>query len=476
MALDLERVRHQFPALAGNAVFLDNPGGTQVVKNCLDRMLDYLIEANANHDGAFKTSRESDALAARARQAAADFLNARPEEVVFGANMTTLTFHLSRSLAPRLGPGDSLVVTRLDHDANISPWLLLARDRGAEILWVDFHPEDGTLDLADLDRALEKKPKLIAVGYASNALGTINPVADIAARARAAGALVFVDAVHYAPHGPIDAAALGCDFLACSAYKFFGPHLGLLYGRRELLEELPAYKVRPADDRVPFRFETGTPNFEALAGLLGTIEYLEELGTRFGEDPEAEPADDPSGRKRKLRRAAAAVRAHERTLAAAMFETLQAIPSMKIFGLTDPARFDERVATFSFRLGDVPRGGSPRSWTATGSMPGTGTTMPSRRFGASASRTRAACSGSGPSITTLSKTSPGSAGRWPGSPRPEFFSGRRRKNHQSAADLVRERFAPAAETSGAGCFREDAVNPEQVSRIRSFRPAGESFD
>ncbi|HQF98369.1 MAG TPA: aminotransferase class V-fold PLP-dependent enzyme, partial [Candidatus Aminicenantes bacterium] len=186
MALDLERVRHQFPALAGNAVFLDNPGGTQVVKNCLDRMLDYLIEANANHDGAFKTSRESDALAARARQAAADFLNARPEEVVFGANMTTLTFHLSRSLAPRLGPGDSLVVTRLDHDANISPWLLLARDRGAEILWVDFHPEDGTLDLADLDRALEKKPKLIAVGYASNALGTINPVADIAARARAA--------------------------------------------------------------------------------------------------------------------------------------------------------------------------------------------------------------------------------------------------------------------------------------------------
>jgi len=354
MALDLERVRHQFPALAGNAVFLDNPGGTQVVKNCLDRMLDYLIEANANHDGAFKTSRESDALAARARQAAADFLNARPEEVVFGANMTTLTFHLSRSLAPRLGPGDSLVVTRLDHDANISPWLLLARDRGAEILWVDFHPEDGTLDLADLDRALEKKPKLIAVGYASNALGTINPVADIAARARAAGALVFVDAVHYAPHGPIDAAALGCDFLACSAYKFFGPHLGLLYGRRELLEELPAYKVRPADDRVPFRFETGTPNFEALAGLLGTIEYLEELGTRFGEDPEAEPADDPSGRKRKLRRAAAAVRAHERTLAAAMFETLQAIPSMKIFGLTDPARFDERVATFSFRLGDIP--------------------------------------------------------------------------------------------------------------------------
>jgi cysteine desulfurase family protein (TIGR01976 family) len=353
MALDLERIRHQFPALAGDAVYLDNPGGTQVVKNCLDRMLDYLIETNANHDGAFQTSRASDALAARAREAAADFLNARPDEVVFGANMTTLTFHLTRSLAPRINPGDSLVVTRLDHDANVSPWLLLARDRGAEILWVDFHPENGTLDLAGLDRALEKKPKIAAVGYASNALGTVNPVADIASRAHAAGALVFIDAVHYAPHGVIDVREIGCDFLACSAYKFFGPHMGILYGRRELLEELEAYKVRPADDAVPFRFETGTPNFEAIAGLLGTIEYLESVGDHYGEDPGAVPADDPTGRKLKLRRAAAAIRAHEKKLAAAMAETLRAVPGITIYGITDPARFDERVATFSFRLANI---------------------------------------------------------------------------------------------------------------------------
>lgn len=353
MALDLERIRHQFPALDGNAVYLDNPGGTQTVKNCLDRMLDYLIETNANHDGAYRTSRASDAVAARAREAAADFLNARPDEIVFGANMTTLTFHLTRSLAPRINRGDSLVVTRLDHDANVSPWLLLARDRGAEILWVDFHPEDGTLDLAGLDRALEKKPKIVAVGYASNALGTVNPVAEITTRAHAAGALVFIDAVHYAPHGSIDVRSIGCDFLACSAYKFFGPHMGILYGRRDLLEELEAYKVRPADDAVPFRFETGTPNFEAIAGLLGTIEYLEDVGNRFGEDPGAVPADDPTGRKLKLRRAAAAIRAHEKKLAAAMAETLRDVPGITVYGITDPSRFAERVATFSFRLAKI---------------------------------------------------------------------------------------------------------------------------
>jgi cysteine desulfurase family protein (TIGR01976 family) len=356
MALDLERIRHQFPALTGEAVYLDNPGGTQTVKNCLDRMLEYLIETNANHLGAFKTSRESDATALKAREAAADFLGARPEEVVFGANMTTLTFHLTRSLAHMIGPGDSIVVTRLDHDANISPWLLLARDRGAEILWVDFHPEDGTLDLADLDRALARKPKLVAVGYASNALGTINPVAEITARAQAAGALVFIDAVHYAPHGPIAVRAIGCDFLACSAYKFFGPHLGLLYGRRDLLEEIPAYKVRPASDELPHKFETGTPNFEAIAGLLGTMEYLEGVGAHFGEDPGLPAGINPAGRSAKLRRAAAAIKTHERALTLAMFDTLRAIPGLKIYGLTDRSRFDERVATFAFRLANL----SPR--------------------------------------------------------------------------------------------------------------------
>lgn len=354
MALDLERVRHQFPALTGEAVFLDNPAGTQVAKQCLDRMLNYLIETNANHAGASRTSRESDAIAAAARKGAADFLGARPDEIVIGANMTTLTFHVTRSLAPWINPGDSIVVTRLDHDANIAPWLLLARDRGAEILWVDFNPEDGTLSRADLDRALEKKPKIVAVGYASNSLGTVNPVAEITARAHAAGARVFIDAVHYAPHGPIDVAAIGCDFLACSAYKFFGPHLGLLFGKRELLEELVAYKVRPSDNRIPFRFETGTPNFEAIAGLLGVMEYYEYLGDHFGEDPGSVPGDDPDGKKLKFRRAAAAIHAHEKKLTAVLYETLRAIPGMTIYGLTDPARFDERVATFSFRLANLP--------------------------------------------------------------------------------------------------------------------------
>jgi len=353
MALDLERVRHQFPALDGEAVFLDNPAGTQVAKNCLDRMLDYLIETNANHGAAFKASRESDAIAHQARVAAGDFLGARADEIVFGANMTTLTFHISRSLAHKIGPGDFIVVTRLDHDANVAPWLLLARDRGAEILWVDFHPEDGTLDLDGLDRALEKKPKLVAVGYASNALGTVNPVAKITSRAHDAGALVYIDAVHFAPHGAIDVAAIGCDFLACSAYKFFGPHLGLLYGRRDLLEELSAYKVRPSDDGVPEKFETGTPNFEAFAGFLGTVEYLEGIGAHFGEDPGLIPSNDPAGRKLKLRRAAAAIHAYERKLVSALYEALRAVPGLKIYGITDPSRFDERVATFSFRLGDI---------------------------------------------------------------------------------------------------------------------------
>lgn len=354
MALDLERVRHQFPALTGEAVFLDNPGGTQVVKQSLDRMLGYLIETNANHAGAFQTSRESDAIAAAARKAAASFLGARPEEIVLGANMTSLTFHLTRSLAPWIQPGDSLAVTRLDHDANIAPWLLLARDRGADVLWVDFDPADGTLDLASLDRALDKRPKIVAVGYASNSLGTVNPVAEITARAQASGARVFIDAVHYAPHGSIDAAAIGCDFLACSAYKFFGPHLGLLYGKRDLLEELEAYKVRPSDNRIPFRFETGTPNFEAIAGLLGVMEYYEYLGDHFGEDPGPVNGEGPDGKKSKYRRAAAAIHAHEVKLLTALYETLRQVPGITIYGLTDPAKFSERVATFSFRLANLP--------------------------------------------------------------------------------------------------------------------------
>lgn len=352
--LDLAKIRHQFPALQAGALYLDNPGGTQVVKNCLDRVMDYLIECNANHEGAFKTSRASDELILKARTAMADFIGAaRPEEIIFGQNMTSLTFHLSRSLARRLQAGDEIVVTRLDHDANVSPWLLIAQDLGLTVRWVDFRPEDGTLDMTSLKTALDGRPKLVAVGYASNALGTINPVAEIAKLAREKGALVFIDAVHFAPHGPIDVRELGCDFLACSAYKFFGPHLGILYGRYDLLDGLFAYKVRPAHDAPPVKFETGTQNHEAIAGLLGTLEYLEWVGRQFGKERAAEFEGKTQGRALLLKQAMAAIQAYERDLSRAMIKALRETPDLTIYGPTDPSRIEQRVPTFAFRMKNI---------------------------------------------------------------------------------------------------------------------------
>ncbi len=353
MPLDLTKVRRQFPALHRKEIYLDNPGGTQTVKNSLDRILEYLIEYNANHEGVFATSRQSDELIARSRAAMAEFLNAaRPEEIIFGQNMTTLAFHLSRSLARLFQPGETLVVTHLDHDANISPWLLLAQDRGLNVEWVDFHPENGTLDLDSLKKALEKKPRLVAVGYASNALGTINPVDEITALAHRAGALVFIDAVHYAPHGPIDVRATGCDFLACSSYKFFGPHMGILYGRHDLLEGLFAYKIRPASDSLPTKFETGTQNHEAIAGLLGTLEYFEWLGKEFGKDLAGPLGALYQGRPLLYKQALGAVKAYEKDLSRALIKAIQDVPGTTIYGLTDPLRLDERAPTLAFRLGD----------------------------------------------------------------------------------------------------------------------------
>ncbi|MEJ2447219.1 MAG: aminotransferase class V-fold PLP-dependent enzyme, partial [Anaerolineales bacterium] len=285
MSFRPQEIRDQFPGLRREAIFLDNPAGTQIVQSSLDRIENYLIHTNANHEGAFTTSRESDALMELARQTAADFLNAPlSEEIVFGPNMTSLTLHLSRSLARTLEPGDTIAVTRLDHDANVSPWTLIADDRGCNVAWVDFDVEDGRLDLDSYYAALDQKPKLVAVGYASNALGTINPVKELTRLAHQAGALVYVDAVQYAPHGPIDVQDLDVDFLVCSAYKFYGPHIGILYGRYSLLDELKAYKVRPASDQVPWKWETGTPSFEGIAGVLGALEYFEKLGTEYGEE------------------------------------------------------------------------------------------------------------------------------------------------------------------------------------------------
>jgi cysteine desulfurase family protein (TIGR01976 family) len=283
MPLNLNLVREQFPSLNRPAVFFDNPGGTQIARQSIDRINRYLLESNANHEGAFETSQKSDEVLNEAHAAMADFLNAsRPEEIVFGNNMTTLTLHMSRTLARTLNAGDEIVVTRLDHDANISPWLLVAEDKGCKITWIDFDVEDCTLKMDEFEQALARKPKIVACGYASNAVGTINPVRQITKMAKEAGALVYIDAVQYAPHGPIDVQAIGCDFLVCSSYKFFGPHAGALYGRYDLLNELKAYKVRPATNNLPGKFETGTQNHEGIAGVLGALEYFEWLGNQFG--------------------------------------------------------------------------------------------------------------------------------------------------------------------------------------------------
>lgn len=351
MTLDLNTIREQFPSLRRPAIFFDNPGGTQIAQPALARMTAYLTEHNANRGAAYAAGRDSDAVLDEARAAAADFLNAaRPEEIVFGPNMTSLTFNLSRSLARTLQPGDGVVVTRLDHDANIIPWTSIAEDRDCTVHWVDFHPEDGTLNLEKLQAALEHKPRLVAVGYASNALGTINPVAKIVKMAHAAGALVFVDAVQYAPHGPIDVQQLGCDFLAISAYKFFGPHVGILYGRYELLDSLSAYKVRPAPKDPPGKFETGTQNHEGIAGVLGALEYLEWVGVTFGGTYTEKYARRYSERRLRLKQAMTAIRAYEYELSRALLEILEETPGVRIHGLRDIRRLEERVPTFAFTL------------------------------------------------------------------------------------------------------------------------------
>jgi cysteine desulfurase family protein (TIGR01976 family) len=353
MALDIAAIREHFPALKHPAIFLDNPGGTQIVQQGIDRMNAYLVEHNANFHGAFKTSRESDTVLEEARSAAADFLNAnQPEEIVFGPNMTSLTFNISRSLARTWNPGDEIVLTRLDHDANIIPWILAAEERGCTVNWVDFYPGDGTLNMEELWAALERRPRLVAVGYASNALGTINPISGITEMAHASGALVYVDAVQFAPHGPIDVQQLGCDFLVCSAYKFFGPHVGFLFGRYEILEGLEAYRVRPASQDPPGKFERGTKNHEGIAGLLGTLEYLEWLGVTFGEKYLEKYDQQFSGRRLRLKCAMAAIRAYEYELSRSMLDMLCEMPGATIYGPQDVRRLEERVPTFSFTLHD----------------------------------------------------------------------------------------------------------------------------
>ncbi len=350
----VSRLRAEFPALQQTAngrpiIFFDGPGGAQVHGSVIEAMSRYLSQSNSNAHGAFLFSQRTDQTTLAARQALADFLNApRPTEIVFGPNMTTLTFNLSRAIGRTLSPGNEIVVTRLDHDANVAPWVAL-EERGVVVRRVDFDPADCTLNMDELEAAINPRTKLVALGHASNAVGTINDVRRAVELAHAVGAWVFVDAVHYAPHGPIDVQALGCDFLVCSVYKFFGPHLGVLWGRYELLDALPAYKVRPAGDLPPDKFETGTPSFEALAGATAAVNYLASVGRRFG-DPFADRFPGFAGRRLELKTALAAIQAYERQLCQRLVAGLLDIPGLHFYGLTDPARFDRRTPTVGFTL------------------------------------------------------------------------------------------------------------------------------
>ena len=349
---DIDWVRAQFPALATKvnghaAAFFDGPGGTQVPQRVIDAVGECLASSNANIHGAFATSRRADEVISAAHTAMANLLGCDAKEIVFGANMTTLTFAISRALARELAPGDEIVVTRLDHDANVSPWTAL-EERGCVIRWVDIHPEDCTLDMEDLRRKVTPRTRIVAAGYASNSVGTLNDVREIVRLAHSVGAMAYIDAVHYAPHGPVDVRALDCDFLVCSPYKFFAPHSGVLYGKREHLERLPPYKVRPATNSLPGRWETGTQNHEAMAGVAAAVDYLAELGRRHA--PEAH------GRRAALLAAYDAIHQYEHGLLAHLVPALLQIPGLTFYGIKEPERFHLRVPTVAIRIeGHTPR-------------------------------------------------------------------------------------------------------------------------
>ena len=345
MAYDLDAVRSRFPSLAIRddgkpRIYLDNPAGTQVPTTVAEAMSRCLLETNANGGGFFRTSQAVNDVIAAARSAMADFLHAAsPDEILFGQNMTTITLHVSRSIGRLMRPGDEIIVTRMDHDANIWPWVLLARDLELAIRWLPFNTDTFEFDLEDLDALLSDRTRLVCVGGASNLLGTINDVGAVCAKARAAGALTYVDAVQSAPHLPTDVQALGCDFLSCSPYKFFGPHQGVLYGRADILGELEPYRVRPAPAKYPGSFETGTPSYEGCAGITAAIDYLAWIGTSM-----AGAADRPAA----LRAAMDMLFAYEKTLGARLIDGLTSLAGVKVQGITDPAAFDRRVPTVAF--------------------------------------------------------------------------------------------------------------------------------
>ena len=346
-------LRTQFPALSQHvkgrpAVFLDAPGGTQVPQRVINAVSEYLAFSNANTHGAFATSMRTEKMLVEAHNAAADLLGCAPNEAAFGPNMTLLTFAVSRAIGREIEAGDEIIVTDLDHDANVAPWRAL-EECGATVRTAPIRCEDCTLDTAALLDLLNPKTKLVAVGMASNSVGSVNDVERITSAAHEVGAWVYLDAVHHAPHGPIDVRALDCDFLACSAYKFCGPHVGVVYGKREHMERLRPYKVRPAPDEIPDCWETGTQNHEGLAGLIAAVDYLADVGRRFGAAA-SEDRPDVSKRRGRVLAGMEAIQQYERGLAERLIQGLLGIEGLTFYGITDPEKFDRRVPTVSIRI------------------------------------------------------------------------------------------------------------------------------
>lgn len=342
----VEWCRDQFPALKRtvadqSVAFFDGPGGSQVPQRVVDAVGNYMAQTNANRGGRYATAYESDELIEAAHATMAEFVGSpQTESIVFGANMTTLTFALSRSLSRTWNARDEIIVTRLDHDGNVTPWVLAAQDAGVTVRYIDFHKSDCTLDLEDFASKLSPRTRLAAIGCASNIVGTINPVREMCRQVHSVGAQVFLDAVHYAPHALPDVTEWDCDWLACSAYKFFGPHVGVLWGRPELLTSVTPYKLRPVTETLPGRWMTGTQNFEGIAGTKAAVDYLADLGRRVG--------TSSSSLRDSLRTAYSAIAGYERKLSSSLLSGLMQIPQIKVLGLTDPSRLGERTPTFSF--------------------------------------------------------------------------------------------------------------------------------
>ncbi|WP_075996723.1 cysteine desulfurase-like protein [Salaquimonas pukyongi] len=348
-AFPLEAVRARFPSLAtkdgaSRRIYLDNPAGTQVPRSVADAIGDAILNKNANLGGDFPTSRAAGSIIERGHGAMADFLGCDEDEVIIGPNMTSLTYHFSRMIGRGLKPGDEIIVTQMDHEGNVSPWLQLADDLGLNIRKVPFSTGSWTVEEDVLKAAITDRTRVLALNYSSNLTGATNAVGELVAIAKAAGILTYVDAVQFAPHGLCDVGALDCDFLVCSAYKFFGPHLGILYGRRSVLEKLDAYKCRCSDNALPYRFETGTPQIELVAGLEATVDYIAWLGGECGED---------GRRRQKIAAAYSASIAHENALCGELIDGLLQVDDLTVYGITDKARFSERVPTVSFTLADI---------------------------------------------------------------------------------------------------------------------------